>query len=232
MLSKDKLKQMHGEAYVESFEKEQSQLRLARLISSLPVSKSHNVADFGCGSGMLVPLLSDRVDSYTGIDFSEQFIKAAKIKNQRSGSNINFVCADISKFCSENQDVFDLAFAMDFSEHVYDKEWLNILKAINSSLKEGGRLYIHTPNAEFFLEIMKKHNFIVKQFPEHIAVRDLQSNCDLLKSAGFEIGKTDLIAHYNVLRVLHPISFMPGIGRYFKARIFIEAIKNRRLDDY
>lgn len=226
MLSKEKLKQMHGKAYVASFEKEQSQFRLARLIHSLPVSKNHKVADFGCGSGMLVPLLADRVDSYTGIDFSKQFIEAAKCKNQHSGSNINFICADILTFCSSNQAVFDLAFAMDFSEHVYDKEWLDILKAINSSLKEGGKLYIHTPNADFFLEMMKKHNFIVKQFPEHIAVRDLQSNCDLLKSAGFSIGKSKLIAHYNVLRALHPISFVPVIGRYFKARIFIEAVKD------
>lgn len=228
MLSKQKLKQMHGKAYVESFEKEQSKLRLARLIRSLPVSKNHKVADFGCGSGMLVPLLADRVSSYTGIDFSEQFIETAKSKHLSSFPRADFICADISTFCIENQGVFDIAFAMDFSEHVYDDEWLNILKAINSALKEGGKLYIHTPNAEFFLEIMKKHNFIVKQFPEHIAVRDLQSNCDLLTRAGFAIGKTELISHYNVLRILHPVSFAPVIGRYFKARIFIEAVKTSK----
>ena len=159
MLSKQQLKDLYGEEYVESFEKEQSRFRLERLISSVPLSSKFKVADFGCGNGMLLPLLSGKIASYTGIDFSEDFIMAAKRKKYRSTTNAEFVCKDILEFCSENIEVYDLAFAMDFSEHVYDEEWIGILKAINSSLKDGGKLYLHTPNAEFFLEIMKTNNF-------------------------------------------------------------------------
>ncbi|MCI5193260.1 MAG: class I SAM-dependent methyltransferase [Candidatus Electrothrix sp. AU1_5] len=226
MLSKEELKKLHGKKYVDSFVTNQSKLRLERLINSVPLSPEYKVVDFGCGNGMLFTLLSNKVDSYTGIDFSEEFIKAA-IKEYSSTSNAEFICADISEFCSKNKEVYDLAFAMDLSEHIYDKEWVNILIAIHSSLKNGGMLYIHTPNADFFLEKMKSKDFIVKQFPEHIAVRNIYDNCKLLKNAGFEINKTNLIPHYNILRLFHPISFIPVIGRYFKARIFIEAIKNR-----
>jgi hypothetical protein len=70
---------------------------------------------------------------------------------------------------------------------------------------------------------MKRHNFLVKQFPEHIAVRNLKENIDLLEKAGFQVSKTQLIPHYNILRFLHPLSFLPIIGRYFQARIFVEA---------
>lgn len=223
MLSKKQLKALHGEKYVESFEKEQSTFRLKRLINSIALSPELNVVDFGCGNGMLFPLLSEKVESYTGIDFSEKFIQAAKRKNYRSNTHVEFICEDILKFCANHKETYDLAFAMDFSEHVYDEEWISILKSINSSLKDGGKLYIHTPNAEFFLEIMKKHNFIVNQFPEHIAVRDTQENCGLLKKSGFTITKVMLIPHYNILRLIHPLSFIPFVGRFFKARIFIEA---------
>ncbi len=227
MLSKEQLKELHGKKYVDSFGKNQSKFRLNRLINSVPLSSDFKVADFGCGNGTLFPLLSNKVDSYTGIDFSEEFIEAAKKKQYSSTSNVEFICADILEFCLKNYEVYDLAFAMDFSEHVYDDEWVDILIAIHSSLKTGGRLYIHTPNAEFFLEIMKRNNFIIKQFPEHVAVRNVNDNCELIKKAGFEINKIDLISHYNILRSLHFMSFIPAIGKYFKARIFIETIKSR-----
>lgn len=223
MLSKQQLKDLHGEEYVEFFENEQSKFRLERLITSVPLSSTFRVADFGCGNGMLFPLLSGKVDSYTGVDFSEDFIAAAKRKKYQSDTKSEFICEDILDFCSENLKAYDLAFAMDFSEHVYDEEWIAILKAINSSLKDGGKLYMHTPNAEFFLEIMKKHNFIVKQFPEHVAVRSVNENLHLLEKSEFRVTNINLIPHYNILRILHPISFIPVIGKFFKARIFIEA---------
>jgi hypothetical protein len=45
---------------------------------------------------------------------------------------------------------------MDFSEHVYDDDWLKILSSIKNSIKSGGSLYLHTPNSLFFVEQMKE----------------------------------------------------------------------------
>lgn len=228
LLSKNQLKALHGKDYVESFETGQSGFRLERLIRSIDFSTGSEVIDVGCGNGMLLPLLADRVKRYTGVDFSEEFIKAAERKKKGlSISNADFVCADISQYCEEKRDSYDIAFAMDLSEHVYDEEWVNILMAIHYSLKDGGKLYIHTPNSEFILEIMKSYNFIIKQFPAHIAVRNLKENCALLNRAGFTVGKVSLIPHYNILKFLHPLSFIPVVGKFFKARIFIESIVDR-----
>ena len=116
--------------------------------------------------------------------------------------------------------------ALDFSEHVNDEQWLQILKSIKSSLKIGGRLYMHTPNANFFLEIMKNRNFIFKQFPEHIAVRSAKQNQLLLEKVGYKVKETKFIPHYNFLKYIHWFSFIPGLGSYFKARIFIVAVRN------
>jgi cyclopropane fatty-acyl-phospholipid synthase-like methyltransferase len=224
MKTTEELKTLHGRDYVETFEKEQSPFRLKRLLDSINLNTSDKVVDFACGNGMLMSLIAHRVKQYTGVDFSKEFVASAQKKmHDLSINNAEFICSDIIDFCSENNEKFDIAFTMDFSEHVYDSDWLNILRSIKKSLKPGGKLYLHTPNADFFLEKMKANNFIVKQFPEHIAVRSPDENQLLLEKAGFKVNSIKLIPHYNILRFLHPVSLIPFIGKYFKARIFIEA---------
>lgn len=223
MKSNDELKKLHGQKYVESFE-HNSIFRLNRLLKYVKIDNSMNIADFGCGNGMLMRLLASKVKSYIGIDFSESFIKAAnKKKEELHIDNAGFICSDINLFCQNNLSEFDLAFAMDFSEHVYDKEWVEILKSIRSSIKSNGKFYLHTPNGEFFLEKMKNKNFLLKQFPEHIAVRTPKHNIDLLKEAGFRSIKIRFLPHYNILKYVHPLVYIPIVGKYFKARIFLEA---------
>jgi len=182
------------------------------------------VCDFGCGNGLLMPHLCPNVDKYFGVDFSEEFIDAANRRKSALGyNNATFVCADINNFCAQHESCFDAGFAMDFSEHVPDDEWLDILRSIRHAIKPNKKLYLHTPNARFIIEIMKKHNFILKQFPEHVAVRDATENIKLLRQAGFSNINSIALPHYNILKYLHILSYAPVVGKYFEARLFIEA---------
>ena len=71
---------------------------------------------------------------------------------------------------------------------------------------------------------MKKHNFIFKQFPDHIAVRSGEGNVRLLKQAGFPKVTVRHIAHYVPLpKPFHLLRWLPGVGKFFKARLFIIA---------
>lgn len=223
MLSKKELKQLHSQKYVTDFETKQSKQRLKQLISHIDFKDQCKVVDFGCGNGMLFSLIDEKIESYTGVDFSEEFISLAKVKHGINSDKAKFICDDIIDFGNSHQKEYDLAFAMDFSEHVYDEDWRAILMAIYTSLKPGGKFYVHTPNADFLIEMMKEHNFILKQFPEHIAVRNMKDNCRLLTQAGFKISKKLFFPHYNILKLLHFLSYTPFIGKFFKARIFIEA---------
>jgi 2-polyprenyl-3-methyl-5-hydroxy-6-metoxy-1,4-benzoquinol methylase len=182
------------------------------------------VCDFGCGDGLLLPWVGHRVAQYVGVDFSQEFIAAAERRAaDLQAGNASFACEDVIAFCAQRPASFDVAFAMDFSEHVPDAEWVAILGAIRSSLKPGGRLYLHTPNADFIVERLKASG-VMTQTIGHIAVRNPAQNAALLQRAGFAVRKLDRIGHYNVLRHLHPISQMPLVGRYFVARLFIEAV--------
>lgn len=226
MKSQEDLKDLHGKGYVTKFQKEQSPSRLRRLLKLIEVSDNSNIVDFGCGDGMLMELLAPFVNSYTGVDFSPPFIAAALERRARLDiKNSTFECMDIHEFCGMHKNKFDIAFAMDFSEHVYDKEWIKILSSIRETLEPGGVLYMHTPNRDFILEIIKDKNFILKQPPQHIAVRNVQDNERLVQAAGFSEVSSKLIPHYNVLRYLHPLSFLPVAGRFFQARIFMKSKK-------
>lgn len=201
MKTMHEIKNLYGKEYVEHFEKSQSPSRLERLIPYIDIKPHHNVADFACGSGMLMAHIAPLVSSYIGVDFSEPFIIAANSKKEALGlNNVRFECSSIQEFCAGHLGEFDVGFAMDFAEHVYNEEWLDILRSMRGSLNKDGRLYLHTPNARFVLEIMKHYNFITKQFPDHIAVRTQEENVHLLKLAGFRVNKVLLLPHYNALR--------------------------------
>ena len=190
------------------------------------MSKEYVVADFACGNEMLLYHIHDKVEKYIAVDFSQPFITSAnrRMRNKRV-ENAKFICSSIEEFCETHNDMFNVGFALDFSEHVYDNEWVDILSKIHGTLKSGGTLYIHTPNKKFILEIMKENDLIIKQFKEHVAVRDVRHNVNLLIQAGFSDITVKLLSHYNALRYLHIFSVVPFIGKYFKARIFITAKK-------
>ena len=63
-----------------------------------------------------------------------------------------------------------------------------------------------------------------------VAVRTPEGNAAFFVNAGFVDVHVDLIAHYNVLRFLHWLSALPGIGSWFKARIFLTARKPNTLN--
>lgn len=215
---------LHSGDYVARY-KRKSLHRMRNLAALMAIPDDAEVADFACGNGMLLQVLGDRSGAYHGIDFSADFVATAREWAEESGLHNGFFhCADIVDFSARHPQAFDIATTMDFSEHVDDPAALNIYSAIRRSLKPGGRLYLHTPNLDFFLE-RAKDSGILRQFPEHVAVRTPEGMVDLLVRAGFarEAIKVSYIAHYNILKLVHPLSYLSGIGRYFRARLWIEA---------
>lgn len=215
---------LHSGDYVARYERK-SLDRVAALVPRMRLRDEDDVADFACGNGMLLQVLGDRRGRYDGIDFSADFIAVAERAAQRLGlGRYRFHCRDIVDFCGDHRAAYDVAATLDFSEHVDDETFVAIYAAIRSSLRPGGRLFLHTPNRAFFLEAMKAAG-VLPQFPEHIAVRDARATADLLERAGFRRSglRIEEIAHYNVLKIVHPLRRLPWIGRRFAARLWIEA---------
>lgn len=215
---------LHSGEYVERYNRKPLD-RVRGLARLMNVTDDAELADFACGNGMLAQVLGQRAAAYHGVDFSKDFINAARDWASRSQlKNCNFHCIDIIDFCKVNPYRFDVATTLDFSEHVDDRTAIAIYTAIRRSLKSGGTLYLHTPNSEFFLERAKAIG-LLPQFPEHIAVRSGAQLRDLLVAAGFDRNAITVraIAHYNVLKALHPLSYLPFLGGWFAARLWIKA---------
>ena len=226
-LGPEERKAMHGDAYVERFKNEQSEKRIARLVQLMNLDGTEQIVDIGCGNAMSLSALDGKFHTYAGIDFSDPFIAAAREKAlSLSIERAEFFCGSAETYAEKNTNRFDVALALDISEHVYDKEWLLILQAIHKLLRNGGKLFIHTPNLNFFIERLKAKNIVLKQFPEHIAVRNMHQNIELLEEAGFRIRSAQALPHYNWLAALHLLSHLPLIGHFFEARLFIEAEKS------
>lgn len=216
--------QLHGHDYAQRFERMHGRRRLMQLLPLMDLRAQQDVLDVGCGNGLMAVEVHRDVRSYTGIDFSQPFIELATARAVRLGAgNVRFEHSTIEDFCARHPERFDAAFAFDLSEHVHDEFWVAMLVAIRRALKPSGSLYLHTPNADFILERMKRRNFLIRQSPEHVAVRTMAENIRLLETAGFGIETVHYVRHYNSLRFLHPLSQLPIVGGMFRARIFIAA---------
>ncbi len=224
-LTNEQLKRLHQGEYVAKHLAE-GDVRLRRLLPYFNLEASDVVADFGCGCGRLLDLVHDKVASYYGVDFSEEFIAAARRRAVATGArNAAFECAAIEAFCSRYVGQLDKAFTLDLSEHVYDDTLVTTYGAIRQALKPGGRLYVHTPNGDYLLEVLKRIG-VLGQFAEHVAVRNARANLRLLQAAGFTIVALRYLPHYvKPLSHLHFLSYVPALGSLFRARLFIECIK-------
>lgn len=216
------LKHLYDKAYVDKLAR-QTDFKIKRLLKYVNFKKEDMVVDYGCGDGKLSYLIHNEVSEYHGVDFSDNFIAEA-VRVNSNIKNSEFYCEDIIEFAKRNKNKFDKAFSYDFTEHIYDDDYYKFFSAIKDTLKPNGELYIHTPDGNYFIEILKEHNIILKQFPEHVAVRNPKENEKILNEIGFSQVKVRYIPHYvKVLSLFHFLSFIPFIGKYFRARLFITA---------
>ena len=215
------LRDLYRDDYVSTYPKEDNG-RLGRLLPYFDLNAEDRVLDVACGNGLLVDFIHGGVLDYTGIDFSEEFIREAENRcKDKDIRNARFVCEDATSFCEANPHAFDKVFLNDFSEHVYDEDFVDILRAARKTLAPEGVLYLHTPNREYLLEVAK-HRGILKNHPGHIAVRTAKHLCLLLDDAGFKNHQVHYPAHYvSILARFHFLSCLPVVGRYFRARLLI-----------
>jgi cyclopropane fatty-acyl-phospholipid synthase-like methyltransferase len=223
--TEEELHAIYDQSYVDEYDPH-AVARMRRMLPFFDLSGDEVVADFACGNGVLLELISPTVREYVGVDFSEAFVRAAERRRDAAGiRNGTFHNADIVSFCAERPNRFDAAFALDFSEHVYDDQFLRIFGAIHGSLKPGAPLYLHTPNAEYFMERLKEHG-ILPQVEGHVGVRDARTHETLLAQCGFASVHVRYLAHYLYLASLfHGLGCLPLVGRLFRARLFLTCRK-------
>ena len=217
---------IYSNDYVKEYES-YPRKRMQKLIPYLNLKPNEALLDVGCGPGWLLDMTAGTIGRYVGIDFSKEFIQGANARlAEMNIPNARFECSDIVEFCQKNVGVFDKATLFDVSHLIEDPKLLPIYRAIRSTLKPGGRLYIHTLNSDYFLELLKSVGLVRRRLSSYYsAVRNENRNAELLYRVGYTAVSCRGITHYLFpLNLLHFLSYIPLVGRFFKARLLLTAI--------
>ena len=161
-----------------------------RLFSLLPLKQGDHVLDAGCGSGVLVPFLLERITE-TGflyeLDFADQMIEVNRGLHKRD--NIAFIVSD-----AENQPLdkacCDAVICFSCFPHFHDKG--KAVTALAGALKPGGVFVVsHFDSAEGINRHHGKFSAVMHDhLPGEAAMRALFRNADLsiekfIDEAGF-----------------------------------------------
>jgi 2-polyprenyl-6-hydroxyphenyl methylase / 3-demethylubiquinone-9 3-methyltransferase len=224
-LSDEELRAIYDQRYVDDYDPH-ALARIRRMLPLFALTTEAKVADFGCDNGVLLELIASRVSEYVGIDFSGACIHAGEKRRDANGiTKRTFECTDIVAFCDARPNQFDAGFALDFSEHVYDDQFVRIFRAIHGALKPGSALYIHTPNRVYFLEHFHRWG-VMRQVEGHVGIRDARQHQELLSQSGFSRVDVRYLPHYlRLASLFHGLGALPAIGRWFRARLFLTCWK-------
>lgn len=113
-----------------------------RYLSFLPENRDIRILEAGCGTGNLLLFLQQvGYTNVTGVDASIQQIEICK---QRGLSQI--YCMNILEFLQDQEEEFDYIIAFDLVEHLTRQEIFNFLGLARNCLRNGGSIFLRTPN--------------------------------------------------------------------------------------
>ncbi|MBU4372225.1 MAG: methyltransferase domain-containing protein [Proteobacteria bacterium] len=152
---------------------------LDRLFSLLPLKPGDHVLDAGCGSGVLVPSILERITS-TGIlyelDFADKMIETNRSLHE--GDNIRFILADAENAPLDDASC-DVVICFSCFPHFHDKE--KAMTTLSRILKPRGIFAVsHFDSSE---GINKHHGschaVMHDHLPDEAAMRALLQTADL-----------------------------------------------------
>lgn len=137
-------------------------------VKHLPNTENGKVLDFGCGSGILLPILNEKFKHVVGVDVvtepALQHLKQMKEIGWKY-DNIN-IYNDIKTTCISD-DYFDFILALDVLEHVENLE--ELLKILHSKLKKDGILLISGPTENLLYKIGR----LITGYSGHYHIRNI-----------------------------------------------------------
>ena len=121
-------------------QQKQDKEKLAQLCQYFSLKRGETVLDVGCGSGRLVPFLSQAVGQQglvVAFDFAEEMLRISKKKHHQK--NLFFLQADAQNVPFKAVS-FEAVICLALFPHIPDK--LSALQEFHRILKSGGSLYV------------------------------------------------------------------------------------------
>lgn len=135
-------------------------------IDNIASLSGKKVIDVGCGGGILSESMAQRGASVTGIDMGEAPLSVARIHQQQSGVEVNYLHSTAEKMAEETPQAYDIVTCLEMLEHVPDPS--SVIRACQKMVKPGGHVFFSTINrspksylfaiigAEYVLQLLPK----------------------------------------------------------------------------
>lgn len=160
-------------------------MSLVKVIENkLNITHFKNVLELGCGVGANSKYLKGYYDHYTGIDYSEEFIKLAN--SLHANSNTEFLCGNLKDYTFQNKD-FDLVIGVGVLHHLPDINIVlrNLKKQFNKNVIYG---FIEVQSGNPAIQLLR--NFRKKTDQDYSEDQNIFSRKFIYKTfqnEGFEI---------------------------------------------
>jgi ubiquinone/menaquinone biosynthesis C-methylase UbiE len=189
---------------------------------------SDRVLELGSARGDVSFFLAGHAKEVVGLDAAADALHLAeRARAARGIANVSFVRGDVADLSIFPDASFDAVAAIDLVEHVDDPTLAAMLEECRRVLRPGGRLGLYTPDRAHYVERMKAHDFLLKQFPQHIAVRRVEAYRRFLADAGLVIDlDTWSVSPFPGVRLLErALAPLPLFGGTFRYRILMRAVR-------
>jgi len=186
------------------------------------------VLEIGSARGDVTFFLARHAKEVVGLDASDDALGLAERARAAQGmANVSFAKGDAADLSMFEDASFDAVAAIDLVEHIDDSTLTAMLRETRRILRPGGRLGLYTPDRAHYVERMKAHDFVLKQFPQHIAVRRARAYRLFLAAAGFRLDlDTWSVSPFPGVRLLErALAPLPLLGPTFRYRILMRAVK-------
>jgi len=102
------------------------------------------VVDVGCGGGILAESMAARGARVTGIDMAEKPLGVARLHQQESGTDVEYLQSTAEDLARERPGEFDVVTCLEMLEHVPSPA--TVVAACHELVKPGGDVFFSTIN--------------------------------------------------------------------------------------
>lgn len=156
---------------------EPTRLSFENLLNSFEKYRQNNrILDVGCGEGWILELAMKRRWQAYGTEFSSKAIEICEKKGIK-------MYAGVLQPENIKEKDFDIVVSSETIEHINNprEELANIYQL----LRQGGLLYITTPNFNSYLRRMMKERYAIIKYPEHLSYYTAKTLNRVLGETGF-----------------------------------------------
>jgi len=202
--------------------------RLENVFGLLDGVAGKRVLDLGCGMGTFTVESSRMGGRVVGIDAAVTgLVVGRRLASEMQAATARFVAADVAQLPLPDAS-FDAVICADLTEHVDDDTVDAMLREVARVLVSDGVLALYTPSPTHLFERLKEQNWLMRQDPSHVGLRDMAELRESILRAGLVVERayhrpTHLPLYRTLERACAPI---PGVGGLFRRRVCIRARKS------